>query len=1290
MSDKRTDGRRAPDLLTAHWETDRAARRDAQTEFTRPFLLEAGAGTGKTAALTARVICWCLGPGWEKSSCRLAEKSALQRNAGPLADSSVAGDVVDRVLAVTFTEAAAAEMSTRICAALRQLGRGENPVGIFPDVIDSRDPAVQRRAHALLAAQDRLKISTLHAFCRRLLAEHPLEAGLHPQLTIDADTTLIEEVVHELLERELPAAYDRGDRDLLALAAGGRGPHAIQEALVGLAQKAIPPAVFETSPFDASLTAEIRKTLRTHLETFWQTGGARLDCGRTSSATVQMLREIEALISAKQQACETDAAGSPPAEAPTHRLAQSCAAIAATLSDKGLARLAAWSKGRFNKSEQKATAACTLADLGGAAGAIHRDLKQLAAMEPETLDTARRALFYLYSRTHATLRARGIMSFDSLVKHTVWLLGADPLLCARLSGFLDQILVDEFQDTDRYQCAMLERLALEPAPDARPGLFLVGDPKQSIYGWRDADLEAYETFKEKLLATGGRVRALSVNFRSAPPILAEVDRVLAPIMVAERGLQPPFQPLDPCPEKATAPGFAHPPRCAVEYWVSWDTDPQQEKPFAKTPTARATALEAAALAQDIVELAAAGVSYGAIGVLFRSTGDLDHYVEALRRRGVPYTVSRDRNYYRRREIIDAAALVRCVVDPNDHLALLTVLRAPCVGVPDAALIPLWAQGLPALATRLYGHDETQLAQIHTLIRTARQALPAAVDGLERVAGWHHNLAAALEHLALLREIFHTQPADVFCESLRRLFWLEPTEGCRHLGRYRLANLERFFFELTESLDRTDGNIHSLLRFLRTAIAEQREAAEASPPGTAQDAVQIMTVHGAKGLDFAHVYLVQTHKTGRPDRLEHTDFWQDDTSTEYTLFGLPTWGYRRVVEKKQKIRSRELIRTLYVALTRAQDRLVILGKWPAQTPTRKHPDPLRARSYMDLLAHRKAALPALLERAQKDPHAAFTDAQNVRWRFLPTPTATAVQARARKDTGSAAALYDPKPLIALMEAASARMQRPRSRKVSALAHPDTAFAPADSAPAQETRRERTSKTEIDPAHQRALGDTLQRPTAILVGIAVHAALENWDFGAPPKQQLARQRDCTARRIALLAETDHLRQKATLETHSLLERIAQGPLLAKLSALAPHILFRELDVIAPPHLCAHSGTEAPSLHPNRDAESPLRLGVRPLENGPPGNEPRKDEPLGYLAGTVDLVYQDPDHKGIVVADYKTDRVGRSEESAALAHRYTPQLHCYGEILRQALNLEAAPRLELWFLRAAAIHVLEPRKN
>src|SRR6185436_16540887 len=239
------------------------------------------------------------------------------------------------------------------------------------------------------------------------------------------------------------------------------------------------------------------------------------------------------------------------------------------------------------------------AELGAHAGELARVAAHLRRIDPALLDAARRALAPLLRRIEAELRARGIATFDALLTGAESLLARHPEVRSRIRRQIDQLLVDEFQDTDRVQCELLRWIALDGPRDERPGLFLVGDPKQSIYGWRSADLRAYDGFVELARRSGGDVEPLVENFRSVPAILSEVARVIAPVMREAPGLQPPFEPLLACEGRRDDPGFVQAGRAPVEHWVSW----KRAAGKTKTTALEAAELEAAALAAVVRSLA---------------------------------------------------------------------------------------------------------------------------------------------------------------------------------------------------------------------------------------------------------------------------------------------------------------------------------------------------------------------------------------------------------------------------------------------------------------------------------------------------------------------------------------------------------------------------------------------------------------------------------------------------------------------------------------------------------------
>jgi ATP-dependent helicase/nuclease subunit A len=1175
---------------------DCAARQRAQREFRTPLVLEAGAGTGKTATLVARILAWTLGPGWE-----CAEQAMNDRaRAEPPRPERIAARVLSRVVAITFTEAAAAEMAERVDVALRQIARGD-----VPDTVDEEalpEPALRTaRGLGLLGALDHLIVQTIHAYCRRLLAAHPLDAGLHPELEIDADGRERSRVVREAIERRLGADYRApGGSAALTLAAHGFGPHEIERELTALLDRDVTSDMLADDPLAPARVRSECERLRATCEEICAVAGAQLHAVRRGAKAAEVARAVEQT---------RDRLAPPPGDrAALEVLLEGLREI---WDASRIKRLRSWQKGEFSQSERAALGEGA-ERLSALAGALAAPLEQWRELDVGCFDAARAALRALLAEAEESMRRHGIVTFSRLLTAAAELLRDDSGVARRVRRQIDQLLVDEFQDTDRFQCEIVGALALEGPVDERPGLFLVGDPKQSIYGWRSADLAAYEAFVARACAAEGRIEALTVNFRSVPAILDEVERVVEPVMIREAGLQPAFQPLVPSPQNAGAKGLEGDPFAPVEYWI-----PVADEAGAPRPTTarEATALEARTLAADLRRLHdTRDVPWSEIGLLFRSRGDWEIYLGALREAGVPFAVEGDRSYFRRREVIEAAAAVRCVLDPNDHLALLTLLRSGVVGVPDAALLPLWRRELPARFGALCALDAQALEALRVLFDEVVCALPDDVPGLERVAGWEINALAAAEAIAALRHSYACDPSDVFVERLRTSLLIEVSEAARFLGPWRAANLERFFRVLAEEMA-AGADTESVLRRLRTAVSEEEPTEEGQPRDLAPDAVRVLTLHGAKGLDFDHVYLMQLHKGPARQEKVGSDARTHAGRVEMRLLGAPSLGWDLVHEVRQRVADAESVRTLYVGMTRARRRLVLAGLWPD----------LQRRDgrggHATLLTERNPAPPdlaAAFEACARDARTDWVDAVEARWVF------PALDARAA--LAPAAAAPAALPDLARVRADSERLRAARAEAVERMDRPLHA-----------TATEQAHGGEAPPAayERGAPSDAL---LARLAGIAVHRVLELFDLEAEPGAELARQRAGLEAVLAPFAPPDRLAEVVSA-ARARLDRFASGSLLARLRALRDHVVAREL---------------------------PVLLAARP-----------DDVPLAFLSGTIDLVHREPETGEFVVVDYKTDALDDDAALAARTQQYVHQGAVYQRAVRDAFGLAYTPRFELWYL-------------
>ena len=1190
-------------------DADRRAREEAQRRFAGCLVLEAGAGTGKTTVLVSRAVAWCLGPGWARASQALGET-------GEAEDEKIARRVLSRVVAITFTEAAAAEMEQRIGGALREIEGGKLPIGLQPEGLPP-EAARAGRARSLVAALDQLVVQSIHAFCRRLLAAHPLEASLHPRFEVDGDGAGQRRIVREVLQEHVALAFAAGgESDLARLCLEDASAAELESGLLRLVEEGAPPELFDvevhTPKRVGSLLAELALALRGLVAA---EGGRLASLPRSQKAHAVLEGARDALAAA--EAAASDAEG----------LATLAALVFAAWSDDRLDRLRAWAKGDFTKSEAERLGAAA-EGFGESARRLRPLLRHVASLDPPKLERARRQLAALLRAVNGRLRAEGLVPFATLLGAAQELLSKRSDVAAAERRKIDQLLVDEFQDTDPVQCRIIRSLALEGPAEERPGLFLVGDPKQSIYGWRSADLGAYDGFLAQVLGGGSPLR-LSINRRSPAAILAEVERAVADRMEPERGVQPRFEPLVADPERPLGG-----PEWPVECWVTGERS---------LPVADSRALEAGALARDLRRLyedeLARGEEprWGRCAVLLRASSDLDEYLEALRGAGIPYAVESDRSYYQRREVQGASALVRAIVDPSDTLALVALLRSPWVGVPDAAWMPLWARELPRLAAALHGSGDPRLAEAASAVREAARALPEGIPGLAALAGWEESLVAALHDLAALRAAFEEETPDRFVERLRRVMLPEASEAARFEGGHRLGNLERFFRELSAWLEEGLADAAGVARHLREAAARPPDPFEGPPRSPEGDAVRVMTVHKAKGLDFDHVYLLGIEKeTG--GRGEPLRVCRGDEAKEYELFGAATPGFHDLEAERAHKSAAEQVRTLYVALTRARRRLVVSGRWKSAGEAAA-----TARSFADLLALRRGGLPDFASELARAAAEGGSDlvAGDVRWRFPALEGAEPPRAagdRAAEAERRAAARAASERLAELGGAAARRMARRRSR--GAAAEKDAEH--------REARLEARFGAEGSEGAGLQLRGEAARDAALALGGAVHAALEALDPGAPPAE--ARQRAEAVLEASLREELGEAAEPALARGRELLGRFFEGRLFARLAGLGESLLARELPVLLAP-----------------DGDAP-------------------EAPVGFWSGAIDLLYFDAGSGEYVVADYKTDRV-EAGKARATAERYRSQGGVYARAVQRALGLPEPPRFELWFLFSGEIVALPP---
>lgn len=492
------------------------------------------------------------------------------------------------------------------------------------------------------------------------------------------------------------------------------------------------------------------------------------------------------------------------------------------------------------------------------------------------------------------LREAGAVDFDRLVVWTRDLLRADRAALHALQARLRGLVVDEFQDVDPVQKEIAWLLG-EPDSGRRdtPRLMLVGDPKQSIYRFRRADVSVWREVEIAFAERGlGAVVPLEENFRSLAPVLAFVDatagRILDRAAAGEpRPFEVGYQPVRPTREPP--PGAAGPTVELIVLDGKCDAEP-------------ARVADAEAVARRIGELRAEHVPYPDMAVLFSSWSALDLYERALRRAGVPTYALRLEGFYQRREVLDLVLALETLRDPTDDRALLGFLRSPFVGVRDETLLALALAARPPYWNRL---DEIEGAEAE-LVRWGAELVREHVELRDRV------------------------PVPQLLERL-----LDRSGYLAHLyamgERQALANVRKFLRIARQFGEGGLGDFLRAVREIRTREGERVGDERLYGPG--EEVVTLSSIHSAKGLEWPVVFWCDLMR-GPPPQVGSLLVGRDRIALkdrEAAKEEQPE-SWRRLLAEEQAEERAEDRRLWYVALTRARDRLILSGLRAGSTGT----------------------------------------------------------------------------------------------------------------------------------------------------------------------------------------------------------------------------------------------------------------------------------------------------------------------------------------------------------------------
>jgi ATP-dependent helicase/nuclease subunit A len=810
-------------------KVDDPARDRIHTDLDSTLFVEAGAGTGKTTELVSRIV-------------------ALV---------TVANVSLRHVAAVTFTEKAAAELRDRLRVDLEAVATG-------PDI------AAAERANDALEELDAAAIGTLHAFAQRILSQHPIEAGLPPLIEI------LDEVASEVaFERRWVETRDQllDDSD----------PHVQAALLIHLRN-------------DINLTK--LRSLAKLLEQNWDLIAERIlihDDARVLAPDLTDLTVRAAILADRARECGDQA------DRFLERLeglrGWSAAAGAASDAAEQIRVLAGAADLRTTYGQKK-----NWPDLDG----LREDCKTFIADAAAEHARVLNAVMRLLTRTLSThilagaqsRRAQGRLDFHDLLVLARDLLRQHPDVRERLQARYRRILLDEFQDTDPIQIELALRIAGGRGADAPDwhdlsvpagSVFVVGDPKQSIYRFRRADIATYLQAEQHL---GGRTD-LTTNFRSSPTVITAINGIFSRLIQPEPDAQPAYVPLDPSrddPDDGSR-------------FVGLGLTPHADKPNADGLRAREAGDVATAIATAITERwqvwntrAGEGrwrdVRLGDIAILVPARTSLPALEGALDRAGIPYRAEASSLVYRTAQVRDLLLAARAIDDPSDELALVSTLRSSLFGIGDD---DLWTW-------KRDGGRWNRFAP--------------APEGLA-----DHPVAVALQWVqGLTRRARWLAPSEVLTELAvgRRMF--EIATGGAH-GRDTWRRL-RFVIDQARSWSESEhGGLRGYLDWAARQGEETARVSEAVLPERDLDAVRILTIHSAKGLEFP-VVILSGMTTGRRTNYGVNLLWTADNYAVRIGKGVETRDYDIAQPLDEQLSHYERLRLLYVAFTRARDHLVV--------------------------------------------------------------------------------------------------------------------------------------------------------------------------------------------------------------------------------------------------------------------------------------------------------------------------------------------------------------------------------
>ncbi|MDO8743518.1 MAG: UvrD-helicase domain-containing protein, partial [Candidatus Brocadiaceae bacterium] len=898
---------------------DNDTRKLAVSEQDKNIVVTAGAGTGKTTLLVNRTLHLLLG------------HKRFQTEESPIL----------RIVAMTFTEKAASEMKIRLMQELEKIvsfinrhasqeedRKTEELLSDICDIYHTTPGEIGRRAKKSLEDIDKALIGTIHSFAAYILRLYPIESGVVPGFVVDEG-----DIFDELFDKEWTKWLET------ELALNSSNANIWKNVLKRLDIEPLREFAKRLSGFAIPLDSLTVKT----------------------DNKLNVFSLIDPLISKALNII-------PSCEKPNNNLLtqlKELLKIFKAIKIEGVSHLNNLEYD-LDKNPSEAKAGWPDEVFLAAQELVkecHVLLKKLKTVDEAFVTTTIGLILPFAKAFRQTYLSQGYVSFDGLLTLTRDLLQnkAFRYIREKLKNEFRAILVDEFQDTDpvQYEIVLFLSEALgHYSRDARkvnfePGkLFIVGDPKQSIYAFRRADIEAYEQVVKQVCGNDETLK-LQENFRSHAGIIEVVNQLFdGKIMREQPGLQPCYIPIHANRQKK------HPSQ-KVEIVLVLDKEGEELKADdAREAEAEwiarwiTTHVDNETIQDTLAEDKLRKLKYKDVALLLRAFTQVRPYVEALKRYGIPYIVEGEKYFYTTQEILDFMNLLRIIENPHDTIALVGILRSPIVGLTDREIYELKENrlldyrnsisGKTLLSHNLTQKDKNAPSPSHHSqggMKPGLQSItPSISPPCEGGDGGVKNLFSDLRKIVepfydFLRRTHAragTIPVSQLITEIIDNTHVAEITACAWHGEQKLANLWKLY-QMACDMEQSEGiSLKTFIERIKMRIKEAREEGESPLSDETLDVVKILSIHKSKGLEFPVIILGNLHGEVKKDNeILNSAVFDWTTSTTGIVIGKGDQQVRNLqsiaIEKKLNDRSwEEEKRVLYVAMTRAKERLILTG------------------------------------------------------------------------------------------------------------------------------------------------------------------------------------------------------------------------------------------------------------------------------------------------------------------------------------------------------------------------------